>query len=153
MRRAAAKSLRSACSTIRAISAGTSFAATEMMPWPPTAISGSVSASSPDSTRKSFGTAPQISTIWPMLPDASLTPTIPATRGQAHQRRDVDVAAGPARHVVDDDGQPDFAGDRAVVLEEAFRGRLVVVRRDREDARCAPACFMRLRGVDDFLVS
>ena len=55
IRRAAAKSPRSAASTICDISAGISFDATEMMPRPPIAISGSVSASSPDSTRKSSG--------------------------------------------------------------------------------------------------
>ena len=76
MARAAAKSLRSAASTICTISAGISFDATEMMPRPPTAISGSVSASSPDSTMKSDGTARQISHICVTLPDASFTPTM-----------------------------------------------------------------------------
>ena len=38
-----------------AISAGTSFDATEITPCPPTAITGSVSASSPDSTTKTSG--------------------------------------------------------------------------------------------------
>src|SRR5436190_3464895 len=74
--RAAAKSLRSATSTIWTISDGISFAATEMMPRPPTAISGSVSASSPERTMKSSGTARQISHICVMLPDASFTPTM-----------------------------------------------------------------------------
>ena len=47
-----------------------------MTPRPPTAISGSVIASSPDSTMKSAGTARQTSHICVMLPDASLTPTM-----------------------------------------------------------------------------
>ncbi len=75
-RRAAAKSPRSASSTMSAISAGTSFDATETMPAPPTAITGSVSASSPESTRKPGGTAAQISHICVMLPDASFTPAM-----------------------------------------------------------------------------
>ena len=76
MARAAAKSPRSAASTICTISAGISFDATEITPRPPTAISGSVIASSPESTMKSAGTAWQTSHIWLMLPDASLTPTM-----------------------------------------------------------------------------
>ena len=47
-----------------------------MTPRPPTAINGSVIASSPDSTMKSAGTARQISHICWMLPDASFTPTM-----------------------------------------------------------------------------
>ena len=74
--RAPAKSLRSAASTICTISAGISLDATEMMPRPPTAISGSVSASSPESTMKSSGTARQISHICVTLPDASFTPAM-----------------------------------------------------------------------------
>ncbi len=73
--RAAAKSLRSAASTICTISAGISFDATEMMPRPPIAISGSVMASSPESTMNSGGTARTISHICVMLPEASLTAT------------------------------------------------------------------------------
>jgi hypothetical protein len=74
--RAAAKSLRSAASTICTISCGISFDATEMMPCPPIAISGSVSPSSPESTRKSSGTARQISHICGTLPEASFTPAM-----------------------------------------------------------------------------
>ena len=40
------------------------------------AMSGTVSASSPDSTRKSAGTARTMSAICDMLPAASFTPTI-----------------------------------------------------------------------------
>ena len=53
---------------------------------------------------------------------------------QAHERRHVDVDAGAAGHVVDDDRQRRALGDRAVVLEQPFRRRLVVVRRHREQA-------------------
>ena len=63
-------------STRSTISAGTSFEATEMTPRPPSAISGNVNASSPDSTTKCLGTTRQISAICVMLPDASLTPTM-----------------------------------------------------------------------------
>ena len=69
---------------------------------------------------------------------------------QADERRHVDVAAGPARHVVDDDRQADLAGNRAVVLEEAFGRRLVVVRRHGEDAAGA-GLLHPPRRVDDFL--
>ena len=47
-----------------------------MMPRPPTDISGSVSASSPERTRKLSGTLRQTSTICVTLPDASFTPTM-----------------------------------------------------------------------------
>ena len=47
-----------------------------MTPRPPTAISGNAIASSPDSTRKSAGTARQTSHICCMFPDASFTPTM-----------------------------------------------------------------------------
>ena len=76
MARAAAKLFRSAASTMRTISAGISLDATEMTPWPPTAIRGSVSTSSPDSTMKLDGTARHTSHICVMLPDASLTPAM-----------------------------------------------------------------------------
>ena len=71
----AGKVAASARSTICDISRGIAFDATEMMPRPPMAISGSVRASSPDSTMKSSGTALQTSHICVMLPDASLTAT------------------------------------------------------------------------------
>ena len=47
-----------------------------MTPFPPTAISGRVKASSPESTLKSPGTARQISHIWVMFAEASFTPTM-----------------------------------------------------------------------------
>ena len=132
--RAAAKSPRSAASTICTISAGTSFDATEMMPRPPIAISGSVSASSPDSTRKSSGTLRQISAICVTLPDASLTPTMFGIVASLSERGRIDVAAGAARHVVDDDRQRRAVGDRLVVRVEAFGRRPVVVRRHGQQA-------------------
>jgi hypothetical protein len=48
---------------------------TEITPRPPSAINGSVMASSPESTAKSWGTAWKICDIWEMLPEASLTAT------------------------------------------------------------------------------
>ena len=47
-----------------------------MIPCPPTAIVGSVNASSPERTRKPAGTALQTAQICDMLPDASLTATM-----------------------------------------------------------------------------
>ena len=85
-----------------------------------------------------------------MLPDASLTPTMPGTPLKPDERGHVDVAAGPARHVVDDDRQADLAGNRAVMLEEPFGRRLVVVGRHRQDARRARLLHPP-GGVDDFL--
>jgi hypothetical protein len=76
MARASCQSLRSAASTIRDISAGTSFPDTEMTPRPPIDITGSASASSPLSTMKSAGTRTQTSQICDMLPDASFTATM-----------------------------------------------------------------------------
>ena len=64
---------------MRAMSDGISLDDTEMIPRPPTAITGSVSASSPERTTKSFGTELHTSQICDMLPDASLTATIPGT--------------------------------------------------------------------------
>ena len=74
MSRAAAKSPRSAASTICDISRGTSFETTQMTPRAPIDIIGSVMASSPDNTMKSGGTARTYSHACCMLPDASLTP-------------------------------------------------------------------------------
>src|SRR5262245_27720100 len=74
--RAAAKSPRSAASTIATISPGISFATTDTMPRPPIDISGSVIASSPDSTMKLAGTPLTTSQICEMFPEASLTPTM-----------------------------------------------------------------------------
>src|SRR3954447_18285956 len=61
---------------MRTISAGTSFDTTDTIPRPPTDITGSVSASSPDSTRNRGGTARHNSNICVTLPDASLTPVM-----------------------------------------------------------------------------
>ena len=55
-------------------------------------------------------------------------------RGQARQRARLDVAAGAAGHVVDDDRQRRPGGNRAIVLVQAFLRGLVVVRRHREQA-------------------
>ena len=44
------------------------------MPEAPNAIKGSVSASSPENTRKLSGTIRKISTAWATFPEASLTP-------------------------------------------------------------------------------
>ena len=61
---------------ISAISRGISSDATEIMPTPPSAITGSVTASTPDSTVKVSGTMFSISAICVMLPLASFTPAI-----------------------------------------------------------------------------
>ena len=53
-------------------------------------------------------------------------------RGEPGQRSRLDVAAGAARHVVDDDRQRGPRGNRPVVLEQAFLRRLVVVGRHRQ---------------------
>jgi hypothetical protein len=59
---------------MRAISPGISLPATEMTPWPPTDITGSVIASSPETTRNSAGRLRRTSQICAMFPEASLTP-------------------------------------------------------------------------------
>ena len=55
---------------------GISFDATEITPTPPSAMSGKVKASSPDSTWKPGSTAFRTSICCVMLPDASLMPTM-----------------------------------------------------------------------------
>ena len=47
-----------------------------MTPTPPNAIKGTVTASSPESTAKPSGTDWQTRAIWPISPEASLTPTM-----------------------------------------------------------------------------
>ncbi len=128
-----------------------------MIPRPPTAISGSVSASSPDSTMKSSGTARQISHICVDVARRFLDADDVRDRRRRTSVAGLDVAAGAAGHVVDDDRQADRVGDRAVVLEQPFGRGLVVVRRHRQDARRAsvahaaaqlrslPACCSRRR--------
>ena len=74
--RAAAKSLRRQACAMAVISAGISLEATEITPRPPSAVSGIVMASSPESTMKSAGTSLSTVAIWPMLPLASFTPTM-----------------------------------------------------------------------------
>ena len=54
---------------------GTSFETTEMIPTPPRAITGRVTASSPESTAKLGGMAWKIAAICEMFPEASFTPT------------------------------------------------------------------------------
>ena len=108
------------------------------MPRPPTAISGSVSASSPDSTRKSDGTARQISHICVMLPDASLTPTMFGIAREPRERRRLDVDAGAAGHVVDDDRQRRALGDRAVVLVRALPASACCSTASPTGSPCAP---------------
>jgi hypothetical protein len=76
MLRAVAQSLLSAARVIVAISWGISFDATETMPTPPSAITGNVTASSPEKTRNVSGTELMASAICVMLPLASLTPTM-----------------------------------------------------------------------------
>ena len=78
-RRAVCQSLFRAARVISAISRGISFEATEIIPAPPSEITGSVMASSPEKTRKCSGTALQISAICAMLPLASFTPMILGT--------------------------------------------------------------------------
>src|SRR5208337_1349232 len=71
--------VREAARVISAISRGISLDATEMTPTPPSAITGRVTASSPDSTRKPSGTEFSASAICAMFPLASFTPAILAT--------------------------------------------------------------------------
>ena len=61
---------------MRDISAGISLDTTETTPRPPSAISGKVMASSPDSTTNSSGTRFRMAAICKIFPDASLIPTM-----------------------------------------------------------------------------
>ena len=60
---------------LETVELGATFDVVEITPRPPTASSGSVNASSPESTSKSGGHCATTCAIWSMLPDASLTPT------------------------------------------------------------------------------
>ena len=61
---------------MRDIKSGISFEATETIPSAPSAISGKVTASSPESTQKFAGRSRKISMICDRFPDASLTATM-----------------------------------------------------------------------------
>ena len=73
MLRAVLQSLFRAAWVMAVISAGISLDATEMIPTPPRAITGSVRESSPENTRNVSGTAFKTSAIWEMFPLASFT--------------------------------------------------------------------------------
>ena len=81
------------------ISAGISFDATEMTPRPPTAISGSVIASSPDSTMKSGGHRAADLAHLRDVAGGFLDADDVRDRGEPRERRRLDVArrCGPAR--------------------------------------------------------
>ena len=126
--------------------AGISFETTEMMPRPPSAISGMVMASSPERTvnvRRNLvdhrGHLADVARRFLHADDV-------VDLRQALQRGRLDVDAGAALHAVDDDRQRDAGGDRFVVLIQAFLRGLVVVRRDGEDAVARPAASVRARA-------
>src|SRR5579864_3310712 len=75
-RRALSQSLFNAAAVSCDISLGISFEQTEIMPTPPSAITGIVMASSPEKTRKLSGTWLKTSAICEMLPLASFTAMI-----------------------------------------------------------------------------
>ena len=129
-----AKSPASASCVSLVISAGISFEATEIIPRPPSAISGIVIASSPLKHVEAFGKLMHHCAIWPMLPEASFTPTILSISRQALQRRRLHVHAGAPLHAIDNDRQRHRRGDRFVVLIQALLRGLVVVRRDGQNA-------------------
>ena len=101
-----------------------------MTPSPPIASIGSVQVSSPARTEKSAGRSRRIVAIWSMFADASFTATIRGMLGQPQESRGLDVHAGSAGDVVDDDRQVALVRDGPEVrLEHPLVG-LVVVRRD-----------------------
>ena len=69
------------------------------------------------------------------FPAASLTPTTPAISARAEGLLDAQVLPRAAGHVVRHDREIDRRGDRREVREHARAVRLVVVRRDDEQAR------------------
>ena len=117
-----------------AISCGISLDATETTPTPPSAITGSVTASSPEKTRNVSGTLLITSAICVMLPLASFTPMmfeISASRASGGR---FNVRGGAPGYVVEDDGLAiDRFGDRFEMAILALLRRLVVVRRSRQD--------------------
>ena len=69
-----------------------------------------------------------------MFPEASLTPDDVVDFRKPLQRGRLDVHAGAALHAIYNDGQLDRRCDRLVVLVQTFLRRLVVIRRDGENA-------------------
>ncbi len=116
----------------RAISAGISLEATEMTPSPPSASSGKVQESSPESTAEAGGPVAQDGHDLFQVRGGLLDRHDAGMLREPQQRRGIDVAARPAGHVVDDDRQAALVRDGPVVrLEHPLVG-LVVVRRDHE---------------------
>jgi hypothetical protein len=111
--RAAAKSLRSAASTICDHLRRNLVRATEMMPLPPIAISGSVSASSPDSTRKSAARAADLAHLRHVARGFLHADDV-RNLGEPRERRDFDVTPVRPGIVVDDDRQRRALGECAV---------------------------------------
>jgi hypothetical protein len=71
-------------------------------------------------------------------------------RPETHEGRRIDVAAGPAWHVVHDDREPDRVANRLVVLIQALGRRLVVVRRHAQQPG-RPCRLHAFAGLDDFV--
>ena len=103
------------------------------MPTPPSPMTASVIASSPEKTRKSSGTAAHTSAICEMLPLASFTPDDVGNLSQAQQRRSFDVRSGATGDVVQHQRLGRRFGNRLEVLVDAFLRGLVVVGRCGQD--------------------
>ena len=134
MRRAVSQSLLSAARVISDISRGISFEATEIIPTPPSAISGKVTASSPDNTAKVFRNGIADFSHLTDVAAGFLDSGDVRDLGQPRQRAGLDVRAGAARDVIKNDGLVHGFRDGAEVPVLSFLRRLVVVRRSREDA-------------------
>ena len=85
----------------RHLGRGFRFEATEMMPRPPSAISGIVMASSPDSTMKRSGNTVDDVGHLADVARGFLHADDVVDLGQAHQRGGLDIDAGAALHAVD----------------------------------------------------
>src|SRR5882672_2909887 len=101
MRRAVSQSLPRAARVISAISRGISLDATEIIPTPPRAIRGRVTASSPANTAKCSGTALQTSAIW-NISAGFLHPGDVREFGQPRQRSWFEVGSGTSGDVIED---------------------------------------------------
>ena len=134
-RRASSSFPSSARRVARVTSAGSTFDVTLMTPRAPTAIIGSVSASSPQ--RTTMPVAERLRELLRAERRCPSPPSSPTTFGAASQMRasvsGSEVDARASRDVVDDDREADAPRDLDEVPDEALLRGLVVVRHDDHD--------------------
>jgi hypothetical protein len=133
MRRAAIQSSESAWLIICDICCGMALEATEMRPAPPRAMVARASVSSPEKTRKARSLGEQLGDLHDVAA-GFLDADDVGNLGEAEDGGGLEIDAGAAGDVVEQDGQVRGFRDGAEVLELAFLAGLVVVRVGGEEA-------------------